>query len=737
MSRMFENTYFNRAISDWNVSRVTDMSAMFLNAQSFDDDISSWNVSRVTDMSRMFENTYFNRAISDWNVSRVTDMSGMFRMNGAFDQPLNWDVSQVTDMSAMFLDAQSFNGDISSWDVSQVANMSRMFENTNFNQAISDWNVSQVTDMSDMFSGAFEFNQNITSWDVSRVTDMSGMFEGTPFNQAISNWSVSQVTDMSDMFSNAFNFNQNITSWDVSRVTDMSHMFENTPFNQDISDWNVSQVTDMSDMFSGAFEFNQDISNWSVSQVTDMSDMFGGVFFDQNLGNWYITLDSTVIDADDAPGAVANITAQNQFLSDMSVTYDIRQGGDSDSFNITDNKLYLTVTPDKTSYSVTIKSFASGEFGTDNHRAYAISVSGISNQGAPAGIRPDRAVYNPPSGGLPATLTLSFDGPTNGTIRTGHLSVRDALSGNSIITLAGAPAAVHDLSQIYGGPPTPLIYEVRLGPEAAALVEGAAEPVLDMDPGAVYGPAGSPSEPLLGYPIAVPDVTPPAVRSVTFDPAAFRLEITFTEAIDHDLTDRTGMTMRGSLANLTLPDAGGRPSPADALAVPLNRTHLDTLGGAPTHLDIAAGAVSDAAGNPIITAAIQVTTPDTVPPEVSSVTLEQGTGLLEVAFTEVIDHAATKYDAMTILGTSSNITLARVDGLSATNGTISVALSQANLQAVGTPRSLSILAGSVVDTAGNPIAAATLHHHQPGHDPAACILGLLPAGWRPAGGGLH
>ena len=660
MSAMFLNVRsFYGDISSWDVSRVTDMSGMFLNAQLFDGDISSWDVSRVTNMSGMFENTYFNQDISNWNVSQVMDMSGMFRMNGAFDQPLNWDVSQVT-------------------------NMSHMFEGTPFNQDISNWNVSRVTDMSYMFSNVFPFDQNIANWDVSRVTDMSGMFENTYFNQDISNWNVSRVTDMSYMFSNVFPFDQNIANWDVSRVTNMSGMFANTYFNQDISNWNVSRVTDMSHMFDGAFSF------------------------DQNLGNWYITLDSTVINAYDAPGAVASIMAQNQFLSDTSVTYEIRTSGDYNSFNITDNKLYMTVTPDKPSYSVTIESSASGEFGTDNHRAYAITVSGINNQGAPAGIRPDRAVYNPPSGDLPATLTLSFDGPTNGTIRTGHLSIRDALS-DSAITLAGAPAAVHDLSQIYGGPPTSLIYEVRLGPEAAALVEGAAEPVLDMDSGAVYGPAGSPSEPLLGYPIAVPDVTPPAVRSVTFDPAASWLVITFTEAINHDLTDRTGMTMRGSLANLTLPDAGGRPSPADALAVPLNRTHLDTLGGAPTHLDIAAGAVSDAAGNPIITATIQVTTPDTVPPEVTSATYHDGTGRLAITFSEPLDHAATDYALLSLAGPSANLTLAHIDRSAAAGGTIEVRLNATHLETLGgTPSAVSVRMAAVYDAAGNPVRPATI-----------------------------
>ena len=186
---------------------------------------------------------------------------------------------------------------------------------------------------------------------------------------------------MSTMFSNAWIFNQDISDWDVSQVTSMSLMFQSaSKFNQPLNNWDVSQVTSMSLMFQGASKFNQTLNNWDVSQVTSMSLMFQGAYnFDQNLGNWYITLDSTVIAIADAPGAVANITAQNRFLSSTPVTYEIRSGEDgSDSFNITDNKLYMTITPNKTSYSVLIRSSTSGEFGTDNHRLYAIMVSGPS-----------------------------------------------------------------------------------------------------------------------------------------------------------------------------------------------------------------------------------------------------------------------------------------------------------------------------------------------------------------------
>lgn len=41
-------------ISTWNTSRITDMSKLFQNKSSFNDDISTWDVSSVTNMSYMF-----------------------------------------------------------------------------------------------------------------------------------------------------------------------------------------------------------------------------------------------------------------------------------------------------------------------------------------------------------------------------------------------------------------------------------------------------------------------------------------------------------------------------------------------------------------------------------------------------------------------------------------------------------------------------------------------------------
>lgn len=41
-------------ISDWNVSQVTNMFALFADLDTFNADLSKWDVSNVTNMSRMF-----------------------------------------------------------------------------------------------------------------------------------------------------------------------------------------------------------------------------------------------------------------------------------------------------------------------------------------------------------------------------------------------------------------------------------------------------------------------------------------------------------------------------------------------------------------------------------------------------------------------------------------------------------------------------------------------------------
>ena len=93
---------FNGDILGWDVSGVTSMYYMFLNAHSFNGDVSGWDVSSVIMMSQMFYDAQsFNVDISGWDVSSVIMMSQMFRRSSSFNQELCWDVGSI-DTTNMF-----------------------------------------------------------------------------------------------------------------------------------------------------------------------------------------------------------------------------------------------------------------------------------------------------------------------------------------------------------------------------------------------------------------------------------------------------------------------------------------------------------------------------------------------------------------------------------------------------------------------------------------------------------
>ena len=212
--------------------------------------INTWCTGNVTDMSYLFSGMNFNDDISNWDVSNVTNMNNMFVNASSFNQDLDsWDVSSVTNMGDMFFQATSFNGDIGSWDVSSVTEMYAMFGATSFNQDIGSWNVSNVTSMQSMFANTASFNQDLSAWDVSSVTNMAQMFRiASAFNNGgaagIGAWDVDSVTNMGYMFNSAVAFNQNIGAWGVGSVTDMGYMFNNaTLFNQNLTGWCVTNIS--------------------------------------------------------------------------------------------------------------------------------------------------------------------------------------------------------------------------------------------------------------------------------------------------------------------------------------------------------------------------------------------------------------------------------------------------------------------------------------------------------------
>jgi surface protein len=193
-------------IGDWDVSRVTNMRAIFSESRNFNESLNNWDVSNVTDMEYMFRNCHkFNQPLDKWGdkLGKVTNMSHMFVHCEHFNQPLdNWNVRNVTNMNCMFLMCEKFNQSLDNWNVSNVTNMSDMFVNCEkFNQPLNNWNVSNVTDMSEMFGNCINFNQPLDNWNVRNVTDMRWMFNKcAKFNQRINNWNVRNVVEYEEMF---------------------------------------------------------------------------------------------------------------------------------------------------------------------------------------------------------------------------------------------------------------------------------------------------------------------------------------------------------------------------------------------------------------------------------------------------------------------------------------------------------------------------------------------------------
>jgi hypothetical protein len=137
------------SMKDWDLLFITDLSYLFKNSKLplVGDIFLKWNVSNVTNMEGMFLNaTEMNAKMDTWDVSSVTNMSKMFEGATSFNQPLEkWGqkVFHVTDMSRMFYGASSFNQYLGTWALKNVKKKSNMFYGaTAFNKPFEFFNPS-------------------------------------------------------------------------------------------------------------------------------------------------------------------------------------------------------------------------------------------------------------------------------------------------------------------------------------------------------------------------------------------------------------------------------------------------------------------------------------------------------------------------------------------------------------------------------------------------------------------
>jgi surface protein len=346
MNELFSGcTSFNQSVSNWDVSKVTDMSNMFNGCTIFNNGGDTGYLFKiappamVTTTAGMFQGcAAFNNSVSNWDVSKVTDMSNMFSQgpvatpmifnNGGgtgllFDPALGGKAptSALTTTAGMFTGCTSFNRSVSNWDVSKVTDMSNMFSQGPvatpmifnngggtgllFDPALGGKApTSALTTTARMFSDCTSFNQSVSNWDVSKVTIMSSMFNGcTIFNNGGDTGYLfkiappSALTTTAGMFTGCTSFNRSVSNWDVSKVTDMSNMFIGcTIFNNGTSlgvylfESVPSKVTTTFAMFLRCSAFNRSVSNWDVINVVTMRSMFNGcTVYNYPLNTWTLS----------------------------------------------------------------------------------------------------------------------------------------------------------------------------------------------------------------------------------------------------------------------------------------------------------------------------------------------------------------------------------------------------------------------------------------------------------------
>ena len=92
-------------------------------------DLNFIDTNEITDMSNLFMNCEYDIDVSNWDVSNVTNMSAMFYYCKNFDCDLsNWDVSNVKYMYFMFGHCKQFNCDLSRWNTSKAKATLNMFD---------------------------------------------------------------------------------------------------------------------------------------------------------------------------------------------------------------------------------------------------------------------------------------------------------------------------------------------------------------------------------------------------------------------------------------------------------------------------------------------------------------------------------------------------------------------------------------------------------------------------------
>ena len=274
---------FNSLVSinynnNFNTSKVTNMSYMFLPAESGD-----WSSVVVLTTSNNDVKPALLNKIYNSDVELMANVGLSYYSSLENLDLSSFNTSNVTTMERIFSYCSSLTSlDLSSFNTLNVTNMSNMFSNCSSLTSldISGFNTSKVTDMSNMFSSCSSLTSlDLNNFNTSKVTNMDAMFAGCSSltNLDLSNFNTSNVTTMERIFSVCSSLTSlDLSSFNISKVTNMSHMFSDCSSltSLDLSSFNTSNVTDMLGMFQGCISINNlDISTFYISNLYIIADV--------------------------------------------------------------------------------------------------------------------------------------------------------------------------------------------------------------------------------------------------------------------------------------------------------------------------------------------------------------------------------------------------------------------------------------------------------------------------------
>jgi len=333
---------------------------MFYSCASQPLDISGWDVSGVTNMSKMFQNnTTFNQNISNWNVSNVTNMQNMFADANAFDQNIgNWNVAKLVSANGMLnntnISVDNFSGILYNWSLQNVqSNVTLGAAGLHYNATTGtqgyntlttspkNWTIFGAVPFSNVvtiqltvttpssnrstglylginsrisvkwgdgsgntliYSGAVShtystagtYTVDISGNDPNAIFQFGNISTTSNYLTAVNRWGGYNLTSLSGAFNNITGTISSIAAI-PSTVTSLNSLFycssaNSSNFSPNITGWNTASVVDMSSMFMNVTTFNQDISGWNTGAVTSMMNMFyGATNFNKSIGNWNVS----------------------------------------------------------------------------------------------------------------------------------------------------------------------------------------------------------------------------------------------------------------------------------------------------------------------------------------------------------------------------------------------------------------------------------------------------------------